>query len=617
MSTNKTLKRIALVAVASLGFGLVSVAPSNAADVAITAGKVTAITLATVTAAPAAGSAVDVNMGVATTATAADATPNLSKANFVGVVTSYPAGAFAQVTASKTAAGTDTLITGEVDASAVVADNVLTVKGADNTAFGGNTVTASSTAGVAKFSFTPSVAGTYVLTVWHDADAGSDIDINETQNQISITVSAAAVRTPSSTYSTIGDWTATSASKVAGTDMGNAVTVTVKDGANTALNGQTIRAVVSGPGTVKLTNAAAGTVTGRDVSLATAANENTVTLLLEADGTAGKSTVDVYAGTTKILTSASVLWYGTLATLKVEQKKSVVTKNAALTAAVVISGLDADGNAVPLADNTVVGTSSDATVLVTKDNDDDAVTDGVITLQVTAANDVTTTSGRTATMTWKYLISGTTYTPDVVTTFTVGGALASATITFDKTTYAPGEKVTATITAKDSSGNAAGDATVFAAIAGSPTLASTVAVQGMTTAAIATVGGTATTTFYAPATSGTFSVSGSATIAGVATTITSSTATVVSAAEETAAAAADAAAEAIDAANAATDAANLAAEAADAATVAAEEARDAADAATAAVEELATQVATLMAALKAQITTLANTVAKIAKKVRA
>jgi len=102
------------------------------------------------------------------------------------------------------------------------------------------------------------------------------------------------------------------------------------------------------------------------------------------------------------------------------------------------------------------------------------------------------------------------------------------------------------------------------------------------------------------------------TSATTAVTITGSNAT-VAAAE----AASDAAAEAIDAANAATDAANLAAEAADAATVAAEEARDAADAATAAVEELATQVATLMAALKAQITTLANTVAKIAKKVKA
>jgi len=103
--------------------------------------------------------------------------------------------------------------------------------------------------------------------------------------------------------------------------------------------------------------------------------------------------------------------------------------------------------------------------------------------------------------------------------------------------------------------------------------------------------------------------------------VNSGTATVAiagpSAAQVAADAAADAAAEAIDAANAATDAANLAAEAADAATVAAEEARDAADAATAAVEALAAEVATLMAALKAQITTLANTVAKIAKKVKA
>jgi len=101
--------------------------------------------------------------------------------------------------------------------------------------------------------------------------------------------------------------------------------------------------------------------------------------------------------------------------------------------------------------------------------------------------------------------------------------------------------------------------------------------------------------------------------ATVAVTITAADSSIADAAN----AATDAAAEAIDAANAATDAANLAAEAADAATVAAEEARDAADAATAAVEELATQVATLMAALKAQITTLANTVAKIAKKVKA
>jgi hypothetical protein len=125
-----------------------------------------------------------------------------------------------------------------------------------------------------------------------------------------------------------------------------------------------------------------------------------------------------------------------------------------------------------------------------------------------------------------------------------------------------------------------------------------------------------TATVAATATAAASKVGGSFAPAGV-NSVTVDVTVPASAAQTSADAAADAAAEAIDAANAATDAANLAAEAADAATVAAEEARDAADAATAAVEELATQVATLMAALKAQITTLANTVAKIAKKVKA
>jgi len=123
--------------------------------------------------------------------------------------------------------------------------------------------------------------------------------------------------------------------------------------------------------------------------------------------------------------------------------------------------------------------------------------------------------------------------------------------------------------------------------------------------------GNATATLSVTFTAGKNQATLAAEAAGAAATAAANAAT--AAAE----AAADAAAEAIDAANAATDAANLSAEAADAATVAAEEARDAADAATAAVEALATEVATLMAALKAQITTLANTVAKIAKKVKA
>jgi trimeric autotransporter adhesin len=217
------------------------------------------------------------------------------------------------------------------------------------------------------------------------------------------------------------------------------------------------------------------------------------------------------------------------------------------------------------------------------------------------------------------------------------------TIALDAATasMAPGESKRVTATVKDSFGNPADGVSV--AIAYTGTAGRVVSVNGVTSSTCTTsaavgsegtcvielgsdIAGTGTLTVTVTGGDASTAVlnDGSArptrvltastavTVAGTSAAVTAS-----NAATAAAEAATDAAAEAIDAANAATDAANLAAEAADAATVAAEEARDAADAATAAVEELATQVATLMAALKAQITTLANTVAKIAKKVKA
>jgi hypothetical protein len=219
---------------------------------------------------------------------------------------------------------------------------------------------------------------------------------------------------------------------------------------------------------------------------------------------------------------------------------------------------------------------------------------------------------------------------------TFAGDANTGTIAFDKTTYNVNEKATLTLTAKDGAGRTVADASytgLFTSLSwkgGAPTFgndASANAAGGRFTDLVtylgttgpSFVGGTDTAMVFMPTTAGTYTLvgkTGTETAPRDLLTITvtdPAQAATLAAAE----AATDAAAEAIDAANAATDAANLAAEAADAATVAAEEARDAADAATAAVEELATQVATLMAALKAQITTLANTVAKIAKKVKA
>jgi hypothetical protein len=237
-----------------------------------------------------------------------------------------------------------------------------------------------------------------------------------------------------------------------------------------------------------------------------------------------------------------------------------------------------------------------------------------------------------------WTVAASTFTSTAVELTVTGNTIASATVSFDKATYAPGERGVITITTKDVAGlvNASGATGTLAAVYSSYTLTGSTSLPYRGTSTSDNTYGTAMSRYMdtgvetrvvtMPSIGAdltyTIEVPGFGT--GVLPTKVTATAkvvdpnaTAIAASQAAADAATDAAAEAIDAANAATDAANLAAEAADAATVAAEEARDAADAATAAVEELATQVATLMAALKAQITTLANTVAKIAKKVKA
>jgi len=208
------------------------------------------------------------------------------------------------------------------------------------------------------------------------------------------------------------------------------------------------------------------------------------------------------------------------------------------------------------------------------------------------------------------------------------------TATFDKATYAPGERAVVTLTAVDSAGRAVGTSALSTSqftVLSTPALSYFTGTNiGGTQSNITSsldddfVGfkdsGIETRVVVMPSYGGTvkyaltFATFGSTT--GEKTTVTAS-ATVADPTKDAADAATDAALEATDAAYAAQDAAQLAAESADAATAAAEAATAAAEAATAAVEDLATKVAGLFADLQKQITTLANVVAKIAKKVKA
>ena len=209
-------------------------------------------------------------------------------------------------------------------------------------------------------------------------------------------------------------------------------------------------------------------------------------------------------------------------------------------------------------------------------------------------------------------------------TVTVGKVTAkTVTLSFDKASYAPGEKMTLTVKAVGSDGTAVGDGTynLFkstgiafnSAVVGAPAAAAAVVIGG-------TTAGVKTYTLYAPLVSG--DVTATAT-EGTDTdnVIAAGTAATLSATASVSGGAADAA---LDAANEATDAANYAADAADAATTAAEEAtaaataaQDSADAALAAVTDLGLKVTSLVSALRAQITALTNIIVKIQKKVKA
>jgi hypothetical protein len=182
-------------------------------------------------------------------------------------------------------------------------------------------------------------------------------------------------------------------------------------------------------------------------------------------------------------------------------------------------------------------------------------------------------------------------------TYYCSGAVSTVTVTPTETEVAAGGATTVNVTVMDAGGRPVADGTsvTLAATNGSTVAPSSkTTVNGAFATAASLVAGSQSASTNVTAIVGSKSGTASVTVTGVSTSGD----------------ALDAANEATDAANAATDAANAAAEAADAATAAAQDAQ-------AAVAELATKVASLMAGIKAQITSLTNLVIKIQKKVKA
>jgi hypothetical protein len=608
MSTKTTFKRVALVAVAALGLGVLSVAPSNAAaqldSLAVSLASTTQKTTETLT------------------ATASVLTATLAGQQGVDTLT---------VTAS--------IVSGPAYVQPILAFKESTTAVASNTADSSvQTVTPNDTSTItqatAKYNVylkAPSVVGTYVVKI---TPTGG---VNAAAVTVSIVVSAVAIQGPDATNSELyllTDWTynnvvascggtcnyspiaQTSANTVdtrtvtvvapVGALLGSALWVA--KGANTsAVFARTpVTVTVTGPAYVatqsdpqnaysQKTSGYTETYlvnTGVDPYLNSATSAD-ASIFIYSTGVGGVVTITAtMAGVELGKRSFSIIGAST-AYVFGTPSKSVVGVSESMTVAV--TGTDKVGTSTGAA--SVYAFSSDTTVA---------------TVNTTQASTVVVTGVKSGTATITVGNASTLATSTITKTLAVKvGSTSAATVSLSMSPSAPtaGEKVTVTLTATDASGNPVGDGARLLLAAGG--FSNSVTINGSTVPTVETVtltAGVATYIFYAPAAGVvTFTATeGSATTSTTKGTITGS----VTVSNPALDAATDAANEAYDAANAATDAALAAAEAADAATVAAQEASDA-------VAALSESVTKLIAGLQAQIKSLAAVVAKIAKKVKA
>ena len=625
MSTKTTFKRIALVAVAALGLGvLTSVAPATATPTGDT------ITLT------AASKTTTVGTETSTSVRIDQICFAQNEYNVVGAFpATYPAGSALAGTSVTLTAKADSVLEARIPAGLADANvvrnnnNVREVKV--------NCAAAGAHRAYATIAFTPDKAGTFTFTiksVWSDGSYAlggtTTWTVVATANE---PTAAATVITGFAAGTGAGtDADGIYAPKAATTSHVESVTVVMKNSLTadtlTIASTPALTATVTGAGVVSWasTGAAAGKSISQTSAQLSTQNSKTATLYVFGDGMSGKGTIEISytnaAGTKTVLGSTALTFYGSVASVKSVAYKPII--NGATTNAVYAMAYDADGTQVPAA---TLYATSDATTIVTQSYSActwDAATWASwcdLTGSLLGTANITVGTGQ-------YSTSTTNITAPAVAVRSGLGVHATSKITlsFDKTSYLPGESAVITVAVLDKNGLPVADgtydlftaATTASLAMAQGTLPGT-AVTGGVTAGQVKIGSTSTTrgkgiatfTVNVPVTEGTVIVKGVNALDGLASTVVSASTVVENATVNAAiAAAADAAAEATDASNAATDAANAAAEAADAATAAAQDASDA-------VAALSTQVTTMIDALKKQITALTNLVIKIQKKVKA
>jgi hypothetical protein len=305
MSTKTLRKRIALVAVSALGFGMLSVAPSFASRDETATNLATTITNTTAEKAVSCRVAVTCSINIDATVTGATANSVYYTAGVAAAFTAQPSGA-AVVYPTITA---EANLTGDTDLDVVTTYNT---GSASQTALAfaqaedDDDITTLTDTKVATVTFVPNATGTYSLTVWAEstatAGASSALSGSESFAQITVTVSAGVA---SITTSVIGGNASISAAAngVDGTDYGSwgsLLKITIKDanGVAAALaNGELCSVDPSGTGDVSAVNGSVQSSTaGAAYNLAPGDFTSGVAYVNIANATAETVTVAITCG---------------------------------------------------------------------------------------------------------------------------------------------------------------------------------------------------------------------------------------------------------------------------------------------------------------------------------
>jgi hypothetical protein len=522
MSTTTNFKRIALVAVAALGLGVLSSVPSQAASMA------DSLTVSQTSAAQTTTETVTASVTTVTFAfTATDTTTDALK--LTASLVSGPAGG-----------GLPYLAVVETSNAGVRANNAGTTSlVAGNTINPGQSVWESSTTGVAfnavlsaKFNLyigssataAPVLPGTYVVSVTPTVASGGGTLASAAKN-VTITVTTAATadknmsaaKTTAYIQSTNTDAKLAAqdstivALKTAGSSNGAMVAniyVNQLNAAGTAAS-ESVTATITGAGTLG-THTTLGSVTALGRSISVKVGDY---IGVFADGNSGTGTITLTGGTSGVVVGTkTVTFSGTTATqfgaaTIAATDSSVITSTGSTT--VYVLPKDDAGNLVSGLTGAVDfwAYSSDTSVATVGTPAWVSSTYGyAVTVSGKAVGTANISFGNASTL------AAATVKSASVAVRVGSGTASNVTLTTDKATYAPGEKITLTVTILDSTGKAVVGATSYAniftstGVTASMNLASGTLPTG-TIADYSNVTNSKTYTLYAPVTGGTLTFS--------------------------------------------------------------------------------------------------------------